>query len=176
MPAHVPAECPVALEPAPGRTFSLGNQTAQGLPLEPGFGVVRVHLGYSVTVSCRCFFELQKLLVCTKIKTDIGSPRSLADWKGRGTVSSPLQRWCRILVGKALPCVTQSPPWGHASRQDSPGGSTSSPEGRNSFLMWGLICLFRHKSCCHRLPCQPQWCGRHLTPSCLQAAALFPVC
>jgi len=68
-PAHVRAACPVGLEPAPARSFSLWNQTAQGLPLEPGFGVVGVPFGCSVTVLGRCFFELHKLLVCIKIKT-----------------------------------------------------------------------------------------------------------
>lgn len=48
--AHVQAERPVGSEPAPGRSFSLGSQTAQGFPLELGFGVVRVPLG----CSCHC--------------------------------------------------------------------------------------------------------------------------
>lgn len=52
-------------------------------------------------------------------------------------------------------------------------GSTSTPEGRNSFLAQGLICLLRHKSCWRRLPC---WAQRCLPGPCVQAAAVFLVC
>lgn len=116
---------PVASEPAPGRTFSLGSQTAQGLPLEPGFGVVRVHLGYSVTVSCRCFFELQKLLVCTKIKTDLGSPRSLAAWKGVGLYPPPPSEVVQDFGWKGIPPVLPALPRAHPG--DAPRGRTQPP-------------------------------------------------
>lgn len=123
-------------------------------------------------MSHRCFFELQKLLVCIKIKTDTGSPGFLAAPRDRGNVSpSPFGGGAGFWLERhpsCLPCVTHcpAPTLGTCLRAGrSPVGSTSSPEGRNSFLTQGLICLLRHKSCWCRLPCWAQWCGRHLTRS-----------
>lgn len=181
MPAPIQAECPVGLEPAPGRSFSLGSQTAQGLPLEPGFGVVRIPLGCSVTVSRRCFFELQKLLVCIKIKPDICSPGSLAAQKDGGNVSpSPFRGGAGFWLERhpsCSPCVTHCPAPTLETcleARRSPLGRTSGPKGRNSFLAQGLICLLRHKSCWCRLPCWAQWCGRHLTWSLCAGCCRLP--
>lgn len=93
--------------------FPWGAKKVPGLHLEPGFGVVRVSLVCCVAVSCPCFFELQELLVCIKIKPDIGSSGSLA-LRGRRDGS----------------------PYSHSD--SSLMSSTSSPEGRNSFLTLGL--------------------------------------
>lgn len=91
---HVWAESLVGSVPASGRSFSFGSQTARSFPLKPGFGVVRVPLGCSDPVSHKCFFELQNLLDYIKIKTDIGSPGSLAAWRDRGDVlSSTIRFW-----------------------------------------------------------------------------------
>lgn len=177
-------------EPAPGRTFSLGSQTSQGLLLEPGFGVVSIPLGCSVTVSHQCFYELQKLLVCIKIKTDIGSPGSLAAQRDRVDVFPSLGGCAGFWLGRHLSCLpcylllSAHPGASPRGRMQS-RGSTSSPEGRNSFLTRGLMCLLRHKSCWCRLPGQAQLCERHLTWSlragcrrlpCLPAAAREMTC
>lgn len=108
------AESPVGSVPAPGRSFSLGSQTAPSLPLEPGLGAVGVPLGCSVHLSHQCFFELCKLLVCVKIKTDSGSPGSLPAWRDRGDISpSPVGGSAGFWLERhssCSPCVAQRPP------------------------------------------------------------------